>query len=168
MDLRLIFRQGVWRTQSNLIQCRCGLRDEDFLDVPLVPFHTVEICRISNSSGSRAELLVQSLQALATEDAAVGEHHRIVLDVALGVVRVGHISGKLVELGATDRADGRTSVGICLQRILRVAARRLECREARRQGDVEEWLGRQGVELVVGLNELASEVIIPLRTVHCL
>lgn len=62
--------------------------------------------------------------------AAVGKEHHVVLDVALVVVGVGNIAGKLVELFGADWAhvleasDGRVLSG--LLRVLAVASRGLE------------------------------------------
>ncbi len=52
-------------------------------------------------------------QPISSVDPTVGQDDRIVLDVTLGVVRVGHVSGEIVQLGRADGADG-SGRGACV------------------------------------------------------
>jgi hypothetical protein len=62
--------------------------------------------RVPDPPALCADLLVERLQPVASVDSSIGKHDRIVLDDALGVMRIGDIARKLVQLSAADRADG--------------------------------------------------------------
>lgn len=116
--------------------------------------------RIPYPPSFRANLLIEQPQPFDSIYASIGQHDRVILDDALRVVRIRHVAGQFVELGATDGTDGgggRGGVGRgrCEGR---VAGGCLERGQASGEGDVEERPGRERVEAVVGGEEERGQV----------
>jgi hypothetical protein len=60
---------------------------------------------ISHEAFGRPDLFIEQPQSLASVDAPVGQHHRIVLHDALCVMCIRHIAGEFVKLGAANGTD---------------------------------------------------------------
>ena len=89
------------------------------------------------------------------------QDHRVVFDVAFGMVGVRKASRHFVEFGGANGAKGGcggrwvgSATGIC-----RVTGWRLESGEAGGEGDVQEGSGGEGEEFVVGFDEEGGEVV---------
>lgn len=82
-------------------------------------------------------------QPIPSVDPSVRQDNGIILDIALGVMSIWHVTRKLVELCRTDWTNtggGGTSVrtrrGVC-----RVTRRCLQGGQTSRQGNMEKWSG---------------------------
>lgn len=61
--------------------------------------------RILNLPVLKAKFCAHLHQAVPSIDPTIRKNHRIILDIALGVVRIGKVSCELVQLGGADRTD---------------------------------------------------------------
>lgn len=97
-------------------------------------------------------------QAALRVHAAAGEHHEVIIDMALVVVGVRHVARERVQLRRADgaHAAARAAVGRCNVADGRAAAVARGCLERREPGlqrDVEERVRGHAEELVVRLDE---------------
>lgn len=136
--------------------------DKDLFEI--LPVHDVPCPEVLDPPIWQAGLARKLLEAPAGVDAAAGEHEQVVLDVALAVVGVGHAAGQLVELGGADGADAAGEAsgvgrGAAAARVRGAVARgRLERRQARLQGDVQQRERGQAQQRVVRLDEELGEL----------
>lgn len=84
------------------------------------------------------------------------------------MVGVGDVSREVVEFGAADGTDGGAGEGGGLEGVDAVAGGGFEGAEAGAEGDVQEGLGGEGEEFVVGAEELRCEDFVAGGAVHCL
>ena len=125
---------------------RFQLRDEHLLQlVGRIHVPRTQVLDLARRQPRLARVLLELGLAV---DAAVGQQHEVGLNVALGVVGVGDIAGELVELRGADGADGARQAGVEGRGgrgagLGAVAGGRLERREARLQGDVQQREGRE-------------------------
>ena len=62
--------------------------------------------RILDLTLRESDLSAHLQQPISSVDPPVRQDDRVALDITLGVVRVRHVTGEVVELGRADRADG--------------------------------------------------------------
>lgn len=86
-------------------QERKHLHDKDLFDLALVKLVPAQIHGIPDLTLGRSYLLIQQHQPLSAIDTSVRQDNGVVLDVALAVVGVGHVSREFVEFGAADWTD---------------------------------------------------------------
>ncbi len=156
-----MLRKNIHTTLARLRRSR----DVDLLDI----LHIKQQCRISwipDLAFRRHDLLVQLHQPLPPINASVGQHDRIILDMALSVVRIGYVSRELVQLRAADGADGRAGGGGGRAGVARMARGSFERREAGGKSDVERRASGKREEVVMRANEKGGEVMPAIGGVH--